>query len=126
MGISADRIGIYNTMILCCAALLVSLVFLIFTSELWAYYIFAIVFGFSYGGEVPQIPLFVVKFCGTKFMAALMGLTLFICNIGGAVGPWAAGKIYDLTLNYQWAFIATAAVAAVSLIMALILKKQNV
>jgi MFS family permease len=102
MGIGADRIGIYNTLILCCAVLLVSLIFLIFTNQLWAFYVFAVIFGFSYGGEVPQIPLFVVKFGGTKAMAALMGLTLFICNLGGALGPWLAGELFDISSNYQW------------------------
>ena len=125
MGIGADRLGIYNTLIFCCVLLMASLILLVFTHSLWAFYVFAIIFGFSYGGEVPQIPLFVVKFGGTRAMAALMGLTLFICNIGGAIGPWVAGKIFDISLSYQWAFIGATAVAAGSLIMALVLKKKD-
>jgi len=125
MGIGADRIGIYNTLIFCCALLSVSLVCLIFTRELWAFYLFAVLFGFAYGGEVPQIPLLVSKFSGTKSMATLVGLTLFIGNIGGALGPWVAGKIFDLTSDYQWAFIIGALAGLCAVTMALILKRQN-
>ena len=58
-------------------------------------------------------------------MAALVGLTLFIGNIGGALGPWVGGKIYDLTSGYQWAFAIGAAAGLVALTLALILKREN-
>ena len=82
-------------------------------------------FGFAYGGEVPQIVLFVGKFFGTRSMAALVGLTVFVGNIGGALGAWAGGKIFDLTSGYQGAFIAGAVIGLGSLIAAVILKKQS-
>jgi MFS family permease len=91
----------------------------------WALFVFAVIFGFGYGAEVPQIPLFVGKFGGTKNMASLMGLTLFIGNIGGALGPWIGGKIYDVTQGYQWAFAIGAAAGIAALILALKLKREN-
>ncbi len=125
MGVGADKLGIYNTLIICCLLLTVSMGFLVITHEIWAFYLFAVVFGFAYGGEVPQIPLFVGKFGGTRAMATLMGLTLFVGNIGGSLGPWVAGKIFDVTANYHWAFIVGTIVGLCSLILALILKRQN-
>jgi predicted MFS family arabinose efflux permease len=47
MGTVSDRIGSHNALIICCTILTVTLVFLIFTSELWMFYLFAIVFGFA-------------------------------------------------------------------------------
>ena len=119
------KIGIQNTLIICCALLTVSLFCLIFTRAIWAFYLFALLFGFAYGGEVPQIPLLVSRYCGVKSLATLVGLTLFVGNIGGALGPWIAGKIFDITFNYQWAFIVGSLVGLCALILALILKKQN-
>jgi MFS family permease len=125
MGVWSDRISIHNSLIICCAILVVSLVFLVFTEALWTFYLFAIIFGFCYGGEVPLIPLFISRFFGTRSMAGLMGLLIFVANIGGALGPWLSGRIFDSTGSYQLAFIITASAALVSLILALGLKRRS-
>lgn len=125
MGAGADRLGLYNTLIICCIVVAGSLISLLFTRAIWSFYLFAVIFGFAYGGEVPQIPLFVGKFCGTRAMATLVGLTLFVGNIGGALGPWVGGKIFDLTSNYIWAFIVGIVASLVALILALVLKRQS-
>lgn len=122
MGSASDKIGINNSLLLCCAMLSVSLVMLLFTKSIWAFYLFAVVFGFAYGGEMPQIPMFVGHFFGTKSMAALVGFILSITGIGGALGPWVGGKLYDITLNYQLAFIVTIAASLVALGLSFVLK----
>jgi MFS family permease len=125
MGTGSDKLGIFNTLLICCVLLVISLVCLIFTRSIWSFYIFAAIFGFAYGGEVPLIPLLVGKFCGTKAMATLVGLTLFIGNFGGALGPWVAGKIFDVTASYHWAIIIGIFVALISVALALLLKRQS-
>jgi MFS family permease len=122
-GTGSDRIGINNTLILTRVFLVISFILLIFTRQLWTFYLFAVIFGFTYGGEVPQIPLFVGRFFGTGTMATLMGLTIFVGNIGGALGPWVAGAIFDSTRSYFWAFVVGAVAGLASLILALILKR---
>jgi MFS family permease len=124
-GAGSDRLGIHQTLVYCCALVIAAMIGLIFTGPLWSFYLFAVVFGFTYGAEVPLIPLFAGRFCGMKAMATLVGLILFIANIGGALGPWIAGIIYDRTDNYHWAFILAAASGLVALILALVLKKQD-
>ena len=125
IGIGSDRFGSNNALLLCCALLSISLIWLIFTKTLWAFYLFAIVFGFAYGGEIPLIPMFIGQFFGTRSMAALVGLLLFVSNIGGALGPWVGGKVFDMTLSYQLAFVITAVVGLVSLVMAFVLKRYS-
>ena len=58
-------------------------------------------------------------------MATLVGLNLFITAIGGAAGTWAAGKIFDVSGSYIWAFIAGALAGAGSLLLILILKRTS-
>jgi MFS family permease len=125
MGAGADRLGMHSALILCCGMLAGSLVLLIFTRQLWTFYLFAAFFGFAYGGEVPQIPLFVGKFFGTRSMATLMGLTIFVGNIGGALGPWLGGLIFDRTGSYHVAFLVAIAAASLALILALVLKSRR-
>ena len=61
-------------------------------------------FGFAYGGEVPQIPTIIGKYFGLKSVGALVGLVVFGAMIGGAIGAWFAGRIFDMTQSYQLAF----------------------
>jgi MFS family permease len=125
MGSGSDRLGMHNIMILVCALIFISLVCLIFTSQLWAFYFFAVFFGFAYGGEVPQIPLLVGSIGGTRTLATLIGLTLFLGNVGGALGPWVAGKVFDLSGHYQWAFTIGASAAFLAILLAVLLKLKN-
>jgi MFS family permease len=124
MGTSSDRLGIHFTLILCCFLVAVSLVLLVFTRQLWMFYLFAAAFGFAYGGEVPQIPLVVGDIFGTRKLATMMGLTIFAGNIGGALGPWLGGVIFDHTESYRLAFIVAAAAGSFSLLLAWLLKKS--
>lgn len=124
-GAATDKTGIYNTLIATRAFLLVSFIILIFTKPIWSFIVFAVIFGFPYGGEIPQIPLFVGKYWGTKSMAMLVGLNTFVITIGGALGSWGAGFIYDITQSYTWAFIAGAIASLGSLLLILILMRRT-
>jgi MFS family permease len=124
-GIGGEKFGLHNTMILTRAILVVSLVFLLFTRGLGTFYLFAVIFGLTYGAEIPQIPLYMSKYFGTKALATLLGLGMFVTAIGGALGPWVAGYIYDNTKSYQWAFIAGIIAGVISLAIIVILKRQN-
>ncbi|HSW56800.1 MAG TPA: MFS transporter [Dehalococcoidales bacterium] len=124
MGAGSDKLGMHNIIILVCGLLCLALFCLIFIRQLWAFYFFAVFFGFAYGGEVPQIPLLVSAIGGTRRLATLIGLTLFLGNVGGALGPWVAGKIFDLTGHYYWAFGLGAAAAFLACLLAFILKRK--
>jgi MFS family permease len=125
VGAGTDKIGIHNSLILTRIFLVISFICLIFTKALWSFYLFAVIFSMPYGGEIPQIPLFISKYFGTRAMATLIGLNLFVITIGGALGAWVAGKIFDNTHSYNGAFIAGALASLGSLILVLILKRQN-
>jgi MFS family permease len=124
-GVGADKAGIYNTLISTRVFLAAAFICLLFTRPVWSFYVFAVIFGFSYGGEIPQVPLFIGKYWGTKSMATLVGLNTFVITIGGALGSWGAGKIYDTTRSYQGAFIAGVAASLLSLVLILILRRKS-
>lgn len=125
MGSASAQIGTHNSLIICNIIRVISLAWLFFCSSITDFYIFAILFGFAYGGEIPQIPLFIGQFFGVKAMAALMGLMIFICNIMGALGPFTGGKIYDMTSNYAYAFLLALIFSILALIIALRFKKST-
>jgi len=125
VGLGADRIGIINSLLLTRGFLVLSFLLLLFTNSTWSFYMFAVLFSIPYGGEITQIPLVIGRYFGTRSMATLMGVNVFVVTIGGALGPWLAGKIFDLTGSYDWAFIAGAVAAVFSVGMVLLLRNQD-
>lgn len=87
------------------------------------FYLFAIVFGFSYGGEVPQTPALVGRYFGFKATASLVGVVVAFAGIGGALGAWFAGRVFDATNSYQAAFMVAIAVSVLIIIVLVLLKR---
>ena len=123
MGIASDRIGSSNALLICCTILAPTLVLLIFAKELWMFYLFAVTFGFAYGGEVPQIPALIGRFFGLRAVAALIGVVMFGTSVGGALGSWVGGQIFDVTQSYQGAFTIALIASLSAVIITVMLKK---
>ncbi len=124
-GVIAEKVGLYRSLVAMCLFLALAFVLLLFTRSTWSFYLFAVLFSIPYGGEVTQMPLVIGRYFGTQSMATLMGMTVFAAGLGGALGPWLAGKIFDLTSNYNGAFIMGAAIAAASMAVILLLRRQD-
>lgn len=124
MGAVSDRIGSKNALLVCCIILTLSLVWLIFTRELWMFYLFAIVFGFAYGGEVPQMPTLIGEFFGLGAVSALVGTIVFAISISAALGSWAGGQIFDTTHSYTLAFIIAVICSFSAVLTVIMLKKM--
>ena len=123
MGAASDRIGPDNALVACGIIMLSTLSFLIFAREPWMFYLFAIVFGFAYGGEVPQMPVLVGRFFGLRAVAALVGVIVFGSTIGGAFGAWVGGKVFDVTQSYQLAFTIAIATSLIVVMLTVIQKR---
>ena len=122
MGGLVDRIGIKRILIIIFILTTLSFVWLRIADELWMLYFFAALFGFSYGGfAAVQSPL-VADFFGLKAHGAIFGVTMFALSLGGATGPLVAGRIFDTSGNYDWAFILCAALGIAGLILSILLK----
>ena len=122
MGAVGDKFGYRKIIIMVFILMSSSFVWLSFASELWTLYLFAVVLGFNYGAYSGVHSPLVAKFFGLKEHGAILGLTLFALNFGGAVGPLAAGQIFDISGSYSWAFALCAILGLASLAMAVIMK----
>jgi sugar phosphate permease len=107
-GVLSDRIGREKTMTLAALCALVGLLALMTvrdTSHPWLLYLYAAAFG--YGAGLSSAVLFAGAadiFCGKHFGTA-SGMLLTGLGLGGAIGPWLGGYIYDTTGSYDNAFI---------------------
>jgi MFS family permease len=65
-------------------------------------------------------PLVVAESLGVKRYGSLMGLVGFPFTLGLAIGPLAAGAVYDLTASYARAFELCAVIAIVGVAASLL------
>lgn len=99
-GITIDRIGSKKVMIFCFVLLIAALLWLQIAKELWMVYLFAAIYGIAHGGFFTAISPLVAEFFGIKSHGALFGIVVFGGTFGGAVGPFMAGYIFDVTGGY--------------------------
>jgi len=117
MGRVSDRIGTKRALTICLGLFSASVFSLTLITELWQLYLFAVFCGFAYGGAMPQYPGITARLFGTKAMGKLFGMVVLMGTIGGAIGSWLGGRVYDVTNSYTLAFL----IAGISLVVAAII-----
>jgi predicted MFS family arabinose efflux permease len=76
--------------------------------------VFAAVMGLTFLSTVPPTVGLVAKFFGTGNMAMLFGLVMLSHQVGGFLGAWLGGQVFEATGNYDvvWYIDIVLAVAA--------------
>jgi MFS family permease len=117
-GIS-DRIGVrwslgYNFILL-----IVALIWLQVTGSLSALRVFAIGFGFAYGGIMALQSVLAANLFGLGSLGLVVGGVTFIYTIGSAVGPLLSSILFDMMGSYRIAFLLCAVLDGVALAVVL-------
>ncbi|MBP2637469.1 MAG: oxlT [Firmicutes bacterium] len=90
------------------------------------FYIFAAGLGFTWLATVPPTAGLVGKLFGTRYMATLLGLTIFTHQIGGFLGAWLGGIAMAQDGNYQWMWYADMLLAGAAALVNLPIKEAKV
>ncbi len=64
--------------------------------------VFAAVMGLTFLSTVPPTAGLVAKFFGTANMATLFGVVMLTHQLGGFLGAFLGGKVFEATGNYNW------------------------
>ncbi len=67
---------------------------------------FAAVMGLTFLSTVPPTAGLVAKFFGTAHMATLFGVVMLTHQVGGFLGAWLGGKVFEATGSYDWMWYA--------------------
>ncbi len=126
MGIIADRVRVRRAAIVCLVFMLTSIILLQRAETLVGLYVFAVIFGFGYGGLSCMQSLMAAELFGLLSVGAVTAVFSFCFNIGGAIGPVVAGYIFDISGSYQWAFIICLVMVAAALTITLLLNSPKV
>ena len=122
LGAASDRIGNKRAITISFIMMFIALILLLFTKDLWMFYLFALIFGLAYGGWSALISVIVAELFGVASLGVILGAVIFGSTVGDAFAPALAGWIFDTTGSYQLAFLICVVLSIVAIVLALLLK----
>ena len=85
---------------------------------------FAAVMGLTYLSTVPPTAGLVVRFFGASHMGTLFGLVMVSHQMGGFLGAWLGGKVFEATGSYNGMWAADIALAVAAALVHLPIKER--
>lgn len=122
MGPTADRVGTRPALAISFAIMAVSMYWLMAAKNLWGIYLFAGIYGLSYGGMQILFSPSVAQLFGLKSHGTILGAAAFMGSVGAALGPFITGLIFDTNNNYTLAFLICALMGTTGVVLALLLR----
>jgi len=126
IGSAGDRIGNKPPLITSFILMVAALLWVIVAKEVWMFYLFAIIFGFGYGGVAALMSPVPAELFGLRSLGVIVGVAMFSFTVGGAIGPVLAGSIFDITGSYQLTFLICAGVSVTGLILSSLFKTNPI
>ena len=107
-GAAADRIGRARSATISYACTAVGTLALL-SIEIWPHpaglYVYALLFGLGFGARGPIITAIAASLFPGRRFGAIYGYMSIGNGLGGALGPWFAGAMFDLTGSYRAPFL---------------------
>jgi len=99
---------------------------LLFASEAWVFYLFAVIFGLCYGGEMVGFPIINRQLFGAKApLGSIYSFQMLGAATGMALGGWLGGILFDLSGSYTWSILASIVIGYLGLPLALALPRHR-
>jgi len=125
--IAADRLGSKWVMAVCFFLQVAPVFILFFAHDAWLFYLFAVLFGIGFGGEMTAFPIINRQYYGSAPIGTTYGWQMMGAGIGMAVGAAGGGLLWDFTgdLNYTIALSLVLSLIGVGSIMFLPTTSQH-
>ncbi|MBI4332619.1 MAG: MFS transporter [Chloroflexi bacterium] len=121
-----ERLGGRTVLTIALAAQGTPVLILLWAQEAWVFYLFAVVFGLSYGGEMVGFPIINRQLFGTEApLGSMYSFEMLGASTGMALGGWLGGVLFDLSGTYQWSVLASVAASYLGVPFALALPRHR-
>ena len=99
--VMADRMGSKPAMAGCFFLQVAPIILLFFAQEAWQFYLFAVLFGIGFGGEMSAFPIINRQYYGSGPIGTTYGYQMMGAGVGMATGALTGGQLRDLTGNFD-------------------------
>lgn len=99
----------------------IALIWALLARDLWGLYLFAIIFGFGWGAQAVLRYTVAVEAVGLTSIGLLMGIWGFAEAGASALGSYMAGYLFDITGNYEIAFLTGIPVSIAGIVLSALL-----
>lgn len=125
MGLASDRLG--RKKIAASGAFLQFMVMLwmLWSQELWMFYVFAIIYGFAYSGFASSMAALISDVFGLSRIGTVFGALEVSFGIGSALGPIIGGLVFDINGSYDMAFLIMVLSMFLATILVGLIEKAN-
>jgi len=107
-GMVSDYIGRIRTILIVCLSQAIIMFFFSRLSTIPAFILGSAIVGFSYGACLSLFPSAAADYWGTKNLGLNYGILFTAYGVAGVFGPILAGRMADLTGNYNMAYTISA------------------
>jgi MFS family permease len=125
LGITADKIGSGRALLICACLLLAVTFLLLPVANPWLIGLIVVIMSFGLGGASVIQSSMTAELFGMKSHGAIVGISIFTFAIGGALGTYLGGLVYDMTGSYRVALSICVGLVALAIIMAVILNRMR-
>lgn len=122
MGHIADMIGGRRSLIITFIFMPAAFLVISASKEIWALYLFAILFGFAWGGIAVLRFSTAGELFGVTSLGAIMGIVELFATLGSGITPYVAGWLFDTMGSYLASFLVFAAIGMLGFVMSWFLK----
>lgn len=103
-----------------------SILMLLFATEAWHFYVFAVIFGICYGGEMVGFPIINRQMFGAKApLSSIFSFEMIGASTGMALGGWLGGVLFDHSGSYTSAILVASGIGFLALPLALWLPRHK-
>ena len=97
----AERMGSKPAMAGCFFLQVAPIVLLFFAQDAWHFYLFAVLFGIGFGGEMSAFPIINRQYYGSGRIGTTYGYQMMGAGVGMAAGALIGGQLRDFTGNFD-------------------------
>jgi MFS family permease len=88
-------------------------------------YIFALLFGFTFLITAPLLPALIGNLFGLSHVGLISGFLMTIHYLGGGLGAFFGGLIFDITGSYQNAFLLLSLISLIAAISCILIQEKR-
>ncbi len=122
----AERLGGRKVLTISLLGQSLPVIILFFAQNAWSFYLFAVIFGLCYGGEMVGFPIINRQLFGAKApLGSIYSFEMLGASTGMALGGWLGGGLFDMSGDYTWSLTASLVIGCAGLPLALSLPRHR-